>query len=173
MDTFIEICTATPSDAGIISRIAERSIRIGCAAEHRNDPTIVAAWVRNNTLAHIHPWLADPRLRLTLARLQGRPVGVAMTSTSGRIAFCYVQPESFRRGVGQALVRDIEAWLRGRGVARVRLNSTRSSQAFYRHLGFEQSADAFAVGGVKAIAMHKPLIAPLAKVLPASKSARG
>ncbi|MGX1173918.1 GNAT family N-acetyltransferase [Pseudomonas sp. R151218B TE3479] len=172
MDTFIEICTATPSDAGIISRIAERSIRVGCAAEHRNDPTVVAAWVRNNTLAHIRPWLVDPRLRLTLARLQGRPAGVAMASASGRIAFCYVQPESFRRGVGRALVRDIEAWLRGRGVARVRLNSTRSSQAFYRHLGFEQSADAFAIGGVKAIAMHKPLIAPQEKVLPASKSPR-
>ncbi|SDA41930.1 Acetyltransferase (GNAT) domain-containing protein [Pseudomonas sp. NFACC15-1] len=173
MDTFIEICTATPSDAGIISRIAERCIRVGCAAEHRNDPTVVAAWVRNNTLAHIRPWLVDPRLRLTLARLQGRPAGVAMASASGRIAFCYVQPESFRRGVGQALVRDIEAWLRGRGVARVRLNSTRSSQAFYRHLGFEQSADAFAIGGVKAIAMHKPLIAPPEKVLPRSKSPRG
>ncbi|AXA54854.1 GNAT family N-acetyltransferase [Pseudomonas thivervalensis] len=173
MDTFIEICTATPSDAGIISRIAERSIRVGCAAEHRNDPSIVAAWVRNNTLAHIRPWLSDPRLRLTLARLQGRPAGVAMASASGRIAFCYVQPESFRRGVGQALVRDIEAWLRGRGVARVRLNSTRTSQAFYRHLGFEQSAEAFALGGVKAIAMHKPLIAPTAKVLPESKSPRG
>ena len=173
MDTFIEICTATPSDAGIISRIAERSIRVGCAAEHRNDPAIVAAWLRNNTLAHIRPWLADPRLRLTLARLQGRPAGVAMASASGRIAFCYVQPESLRRGVGQALVRDIEAWLRGRGVARMRLNSTRSSQAFYRHLGFEQSADAIAIGGVKAIAMHKPLIAPQEKVLPASKSPRG
>ncbi|MBT2294443.1 GNAT family N-acetyltransferase [Pseudomonas fluorescens] len=173
MEPLIEISTATASDAGIISRIAERSIRVGCAAEHRNDPTVVAAWVRNNTLAHIRPWLVDPRLRLTVARLQGRPAGVAMASASGRIAFCYVQPESFRRGVGQALVRDIEAWLRGRGVARVRLNSTRSSQAFYRHLGFEQSADAFAIGGVKAIAMHKPLIAPQEKVLPASKSPRG
>jgi predicted GNAT family N-acyltransferase len=58
-------------------------------------------------------------------------------------------------------------------VARVRLNSTRSSQAFYRHLGFEQSAEAFALGGVKAIAMHKPLIAPTAKVLSESKSPRG
>lgn len=173
MDTFIEICTATPSDAGIISRIAERSIRVGCAAEHRNDPGIVAAWVRNNTFAHIHPWLVDPRLRLTVARLQGRPVGVAMASVSGRIAFCYVQPESFRRGVGEALVRDIEAWLRGRGVTRVRLNSTRTSRAFYRRLGFEQSSDAFAIGGVKAIAMHKPLIAPTAKVLAESKSLRG
>jgi ribosomal protein S18 acetylase RimI-like enzyme len=170
MDTFIEVCTATPNDAGIISRIAERSIRVGCAVAHRNDPRIVEAWVRSNTLAQVQPWLADPRLRLTLARLQGRPVGTAMASVDGRIAFCYVQPEWFRRGAGQALVRDIEAWLRERGVAQVRLDSTGSSQAFYRRLGFEQSAEAFAIDGVTAIAMHKPLIEPVGKVRPESKS---
>jgi len=157
MDTFIEISTAAPGDAGIISRIAERSIRVGCAAEHRNDPRIVAAWTRNNTPARIRPWLADPRWRLTLARLHGRPVGVAMASVSGRIAFCYVQPEWFRRGAGRALVQDIEAWLYGRGLALVRLNSTSTSHGFDRRLGFEQSAKAFAIGGVAAIAMHKSL----------------
>ncbi|QKJ36834.1 MULTISPECIES: GNAT family N-acetyltransferase [Pseudomonas] len=160
MEPLIEISTATPSDAGIISRIAERSIRLGCAAEHRNDPRIVAAWIRHNTLAHLQPLLLDPRLRLTLARLQGRLVGTAMASVSGRIAFCYVQPEWFRRGAGRALVRDIEAWLRGRGVVQATLNSTRSSHGFYRHLGFRQSAEAFAIGGVTAIAMHKPLVDP-------------
>lgn len=170
MQALIEISTATPSDAGIISRIAERSIRVGCAAEHRNDPRIVAAWTGKNTVAQIQPWLADPRLRLTLARLQGRPVGVAMASVTGRIAFCYVQPEWFRRGAGQALVGDIEAWLRRRGVGQVRLNSTRISHAFYRHLGFEQSAEAFAIGGITVISMHKPLIEPPGKVWPESKS---
>ncbi|SFX02911.1 Ribosomal protein S18 acetylase RimI [Pseudomonas sp. NFACC49-2] len=166
MQVPIEISTATPSDAGIISRIAERCIRIGCAAEHRNDPRLVAAWTRNSTLARIQPWLADPRLRLTLARLQGRPVGTAMASVNGRIAFCYVQPEWFRRGAGRALVRDIEAWLGDLGVARVRLNSTRTSQGFYRHLGFEQSAEAFAIGGIAAIAMHKPLTGAVQSTLP-------
>lgn len=160
MQAPIEISTATPSDAGIISRIAERCIRVGCAAEHRNDPHLVAAWIRNSALARIRPWLADPRLRLTLARSQGRPVGTAMASVNGRITFCYVQPEWFRRGAGRALVRDMEAWLRALGVARVRLNSTRTSHGFYRHLGFEQSAEAFAIGGVATIAMHKPLGGP-------------
>jgi hypothetical protein len=34
------ICTfkATLADAGIISRIIERSIRVGCALDHRNEP---------------------------------------------------------------------------------------------------------------------------------------
>lgn len=170
MDTFIEICTATPSDAGIICRIAERSIRVGCAVAHRNDPSIVEAWVRSNTLTHVRPWLADPRLRLTLARLQGRPVGTAMASVEGRIAFCYVQPEWFRRGAGQALVRDIEAWLRERGVVQVRLDSMGTSHAFYRQLGFEQSAEASVIDGVTVIAMHKPLIEPIEKVRSESKS---
>ena len=42
MDASIHICKATPADAGIISRIVERSIRVGCALDHRNDPRTVA-----------------------------------------------------------------------------------------------------------------------------------
>src|SRR3546814_19072162 len=115
MEPLIEISTATPSDAGIISRIAERSIRLGCAAEHRNDPRIVAAWTRHNTLAQIQPLLPDPRLRLTLARLQGRMVGTAMASVCGRIALCYVQPDRFSRGARRAMARDPEGWFGDRG----------------------------------------------------------
>ncbi|MFP3560781.1 GNAT family N-acetyltransferase, partial [Paraburkholderia sp. SIMBA_049] len=91
----------TSADAGIISRILERSIRVGCALDHRNDPRTVATWVQNKTIGHVQPWLADPRLYLNIALLHDKPVGVAMASISGKVAFCYVQPEWFRRGVGQ------------------------------------------------------------------------
>lgn len=169
MDTLIEIRTATPSDTGIISRIVDRSIRLGCAADHCNDPSVVAAWTRHYTVAHIRPWLDDPGLRLTLARLRGRPVGTALVSTTGRILFCYVQPEWFRRGTGQALMRDVEAWLRERRVVLARLDSTGTSRAFYRHLGFVQGPEASVINGVAAFAMHKPLIEPVGKVLTESK----
>ena len=89
MEASVHICKATPADAGIISRIIERSIRIGCAFDHRNDPQIVAAWTRNKSIEHIQPWLADPRLYLNLALLQDKPVGVAMAAVSGTIALCY------------------------------------------------------------------------------------
>jgi len=102
MDASIHICKATAADAGIISRIVERSIRVGCALDHRNDPRTVATWTHNKTIEHVQPWLADSRLYLNIALLQDKPIGVAMAAISGKVAFCYVQPEWFRRGAGQA-----------------------------------------------------------------------
>ena len=137
MDLPLHICKATPADAGIISRIVERSIRVGCALDHRNDPLTVATWTHNKTIEHVQPWLTDERLYLNIALLQEKPVGVAMAAISGKVAFCYVQPEWFRRGAGQALVRDLEGWLTDQGLHQARLNSTRTSEAFYRHLGYQ------------------------------------
>jgi GNAT superfamily N-acetyltransferase len=157
MDAPLHICKATPADAGIISRIIERSIRVGCALDHRNDAKVVAAWTHNKTAEHIHTWLADQRLYLTIAVLQDKPIGVAMAALSGQIAFCYVQPEWFRRGAGHALIHDLEAWLLAQGVHQARLNSTRTSEAFYRHLGYQTRAETFSVAGLYAIPMHKVL----------------
>ncbi|WP_415757348.1 GNAT family N-acetyltransferase [Pseudomonas sp. LT1P18] len=160
MDSPLQICKATPADAGIISRIVERSIRVGCALDHRNDPLTVATWTHNKTIEHVQPWLTDERLYLNIALLQDKPVGVAMAAISGKVAFCYVQPEWFRRGAGQALVRDLEDWLTDQGLRQARLNSTRTSEAFYRHLGYQPCAETFAVAGLHAIPMHKALTPP-------------
>ena len=160
MDASIHICKATPADAGIISRIVERSIRVGCALDHRNDPRTVATWTHNKTIEHVQPWLTDPRLYLNIALLQDKPIGVAMAAISGKVAFCYVQPEWFRRGAGQALVQDLETWLIAQGLPQARLNSTRTGEAFYRRLGYRACAETFAVAGLHAIPMHKALPPP-------------
>ncbi|VVQ05024.1 hypothetical protein PS918_04552 [Pseudomonas fluorescens] len=170
MDESIRTCKATPADAGIISRIIERSIRIGCARDHRNHPQTVATWTHNKTIDHIQPWLVDPRLYLNIALLQDKPVGVAMASTSGKVAFCYVQPEWFRRGAGQALMGDLEGWLLRQGLHQARLNSTLTSEAFYRHLGYQPCARAFMVAGLQAIPMHKSLSSSSWKACPEPKS---
>lgn len=157
METAIHIRKASAADAGIISRIIERSIRVGCALDHRNDPHTVATWTHNKTIEHIQNWLTDPRLFLNIALLHDKPVGVAMAAVIGKVAFCYVQPEWFRRGAGQALVYDLEGWLIAQGQRQARLNSTRTSEAFYRHLGYQPCAETFTVAGLHAIPMHKAL----------------
>ena len=157
MDAPLRVSKATAADAGIICRIVDRSIRVGCAIDHRNDPQTVAAWTHSKTIDHLLPWLNDQRLYLNIALLQDKPIGVAMAACSGKIAFCYVQPEWFRRGAGQALVRDLEGWLIGQGLHQAQLNSTRTSEGFYRHLGYQPCAPAFMVAGLRAIPMHKGL----------------
>lgn len=170
MDSLIRICKATSADAGIISRIVERSIRVGCALDHRNDPHTVATWTHNKTVEHMQAWLTEPWLYLNIALLEDKPVGVAMAATSGRIAFCYVQPECFRRGVGQALVGDLERWLHALGLRQARLNSTRTSEAFYRHLGYQPATPPCLVGGLHAIPMFRDLTVPLQKADQGPKS---
>ncbi|AZV28193.1 MULTISPECIES: GNAT family N-acetyltransferase [unclassified Pseudomonas] len=157
MEAPIHICPATSADAGLISRILERSIRVGCALDHRNDPQLVDRWVRRQSAEHISGWLADPHLYLNIALLHDKPVGVGMAAANGEITFCHVQPEWFRRGAGRALMGDLEGWLRVRGRPCVMLASTRTGEAFYRRLGYREAASAFTHHGVLSLPMHKPL----------------
>ena len=157
MEAPICIRPAMLADVGIISRIIERSIRFGCALDHRNDPLLVRDWTREQSADYISAWLADPHLYLSIALLQDKPVGVGMARLNGEIVLCYVQPESFRRGVGRALVSDLEGWLQVRGVRDVHLNSTRTGVAFYRHLGYREYASALVHKGLKILPMSKPL----------------
>ena len=160
MEALICIRPAKLADAGIISRIIERSIRIGCALDHRNDPTRVSTWITQQSADFISARLADPHFYLCMALLADKPVGVGMAQACGDISLCYVQPESFRRGVGRALMYDLEGWLRVRDVAQANLNSTRTGRAFYRRLGYRESAPPVEYQGVQTLPMHKSLAAP-------------
>ncbi|CAI8952278.1 GNAT family N-acetyltransferase [Pseudomonas sp. IT-347P] len=161
MEEIICIRPARLADAGIISRIIERSIRIGCALDHRNDPPRVSAWIARQSADFISTRLADPHFYLCTALLADKPVGVGMAQASGDISLCYVQPESFRRGVGRALMQDLEGWLRVCGVLHADLKSTRTGRAFYRRLGYRESAPPFEYQGVQTLPMHKSLAAPV------------
>lgn len=160
MEAPICICPARPADAGLISRIIERSIRVGCVLDHRNDPQQVSHWIGRQSADVISTYLADPHCYLSIALLQDKPVGVGMATASGDIGFCHVQPEWFRRGAGRALMSDLEGWLRIRGVTLACIASTRSAAAFYRHLGYRELAPAISDPGLHRVAMHKALVVP-------------
>lgn len=155
MEAPICIRPAVLADAGIISRITERSVRVGCAFDHRNDPQRVDAWLAQLSAENISGWLADPHFYVNVALLRDKPVGVGMATTTGDIAFCYVQPEWFRRGAGRALMEDLQGWLRIRGVLHINLISTRTGEAFYRRLGYRESAQPITHKGLQTLAMRK------------------
>lgn len=158
MEARISIRRATLADAGIIHRIIERSIRIGCALDHRNNAQRVSAWVEQHNAEQLSFWLVDSRVYLSIALLQDKPVGVGMASARGDITLCHVQPECFRRGIGRALIDDLEGWLRILGVSHASLNSTRTGEAFYRHLGYREIAPAALHQGLLALPMTKSLV---------------
>jgi len=157
MDPLIAITQPTSTDVGIVSRILERSIRAGCALDHRNNPCIVEAWLRNKNCEEISRWLDDAGLCLRLGWLAGKPAGVAMALASGEICLCYVQPESFRRGVGQALMGVLEAYLGDRGHTWAMLYSTRTASGFYQRLGYRQTGRPISFSGLLLVPMGKAL----------------
>lgn len=161
MEAPICIRPAALADAGIISRIIERSIRIGCALDHRNDPSLVSQWIGLQSADFISARLADPHFYLCIALLANKPVGAGMAQVSGDILLCYVQPESFRRGVGRALIEDLEGWLGVHGVLHVHLNSTYTGRAFYHRLGYHESAPPLEYQGLQTLPMHKSVAAPV------------
>ncbi|MFJ2536331.1 GNAT family N-acetyltransferase [Pseudomonas sp. NPDC087614] len=160
MEAPICIRPAILADVGIIRRIIEHSIRFGCALDHRNDPLLVSGWTRQHSADAISARLADPHFYLSIALQADKPVGVGMARVSGDIVFCYVQPQSFRRGVGRALMNDLEGWLRVRGALHAHLNSTCTGEAFYRHLGYHESEPSLAHQGLQVLPMYKPLPLP-------------
>ena len=88
-----------------------------------------------------------------LARLGGRPVGVATVTTttgielglSAELEDLYVIPEARGAGVGSALIGRVKNWCRARGCSLVAVVVTREGQAahnleeYYRRRGFQET----------------------------------
>jgi putative acetyltransferase len=74
---------------------------------------------------------SDGELRL-VAEIDGRIVGVgALVLANCEFRACYVAPEAARRGVGSALVREIERIARDNGLAYLQVDSSVTAEAFY------------------------------------------
>lgn len=159
MDNHLHIRPVS-DDAVAISRIIDRAIRRGCAVDHRNDPYLVDAWARSATLEQVRRWLAEPGACARLAVLQGKPAGIGMVRADGEIGLCYVLPESSRRGVGQALMTELQDHLLERGCLTAWVDSTLAGCGFYRHLGYRETGPGHLRGGLLITPMEKDLMRP-------------
>jgi GNAT superfamily N-acetyltransferase len=160
MDNHLHIRPADGDDIVAISRIIDRAIRRGCAADHRNDPYLVDAWARSATPEQVRRWLAEPGACARLAILHGKPAGVGMARAEGEISLCYVLPESSRRGVGLALMSELQDHLHERGCLAAWVGSTVTGRGFYRHLGYRETGPSHLRGGLLITPMEKNLMRP-------------
>ncbi len=90
------------------------------------------------TEAAVAAFLANPdgELRLVAER-DGALAGVgALVSATGELRACYVASEAARRGVGAALVREIEARARAAGLTGLWLDASLNAESFYRAMGY-------------------------------------
>jgi putative acetyltransferase len=103
----------------------------------------------------------DDEIRL-IAELDGELVGIgALVVAKSELRACYVVPTAARRGVGSALVAEIERIARHHGLTHLALLSSLTAAPFYRALGYEVGESVEHVlrsgDGMAAIKMRKKL----------------
>jgi putative acetyltransferase len=79
----------------------------------------------------------DDEIRL-IAELDGEPVGIgALVLANSELRACYVIPAAGRKGVGSALVAEMERIAQQHGLTHLDLLSSLTAERFYRALGYE------------------------------------
>jgi putative acetyltransferase len=83
---------------------------------------------------------ADDEIRL-IAEIDGQPVGIgALVLGNSELRACYVVPSVARRGVGTAIVAEIERIAREHRLGYLRLESSLTAEPFYAALGYRVEA---------------------------------
>ena len=125
-----------PGELRLYLDIVTRAIR-GLAVSHYSAEAI-AGWVPHVTDEYVDllTMNVDGEVRL-LAELDGLPAGIgALVPQTSELRACYVLPEMARRGVGRALVREIERLAREGGLNELELAGSLNAEAFYLEQGY-------------------------------------
>ena len=151
----IQIRKARVEDAAKACDVLRRSISELCAADHNNDPALLAGWLANKTPENVAAWISDPGNVVFVALDDGRMAGVAAMNRTGRISLNYVSPDVRFMGVSKALLARLECNAKELGHAQCTLESTKTALRFYRAAGYREREASEPVDGQ-----------PMVKILP-------
>jgi GNAT superfamily N-acetyltransferase len=158
----MEIREATADDAAAACIVLKRSIAELCAADHRDDPSILARWLGNKTHENFRAWVSQPDNSVLLAVENQEILAVGSVTDAGMIGLNYVSPDARFRGVSRALLQALEVRAEARGNHRCHLTSTETARRFYLSNGYVENGAP--VGGFGTSSGY-----PMSKVLPLSR----
>jgi len=123
-------------DARIFLETHHAAVRGIAARDYR--AAVVEAWARPITDQTIERFLANRHSEVRLvAEVDGEPVGIgAIAINSAELRACHVAPSASRRGVGSALVAQIERIALEHGLDHLHLDSSITAEPFYSALGY-------------------------------------
>ena len=153
----IDIRQATPDDATAACSLLRRSIEQGCAADHGQRPEVLQAWLGNKTTQNVLSWFASPSNYAAVAEQAGQVVGMALLTQAGKLALCYVQPDTLRSGIGSALLAAVEARARAWNISKLHMHSPASASAFFERHGYVNAGKDKACFGLECDFLWKQL----------------
>jgi GNAT superfamily N-acetyltransferase len=135
----LSIRDACREDAVAACEVIRRSIAELCAADHGDDPEILAQWLSNKTPENVRSWIARKDATVLVALKTDAIVAVGMVTDAGEVLLNYVSPDTRFDGVSRALLNTLEDRSRERGATLCRLESTETARHFYRSNGYVES----------------------------------
>ena len=121
------------SDVPAIARLYYQTVRLVNARDYR--PEQIRAWA-----PRVYPdgyWLRRFRgYRVYVAQVEDQLAGFAELAEDGEVDCFYVHHAVQGRGVGRALVRQLVAVARARGITRLFADVSRTAKPFFRRQGF-------------------------------------
>ena len=137
----MDVRDATPGDAKEACEVLRQSIVELCAADHRNDPTLLAAWLRDKTPETVFAWMGRIDVSYLVAVEGGAIAAVGGVADLGEMLLLYVSPAARFRGASRALLAALERRAAERGATGCTLMSTQTARRFYRARGYEEIGD--------------------------------
>ena len=153
----ITIRPAVPADATAMSAVLIASICELCTADHRNDPEILAGWLRNKTPDMVLRMLERPGAQILVAERDGEVAAVGCLTGPDEIGLNYVAPAHRFHGVSMALLAALEDRIRAAGATLGKLTSTGTAHRFYLANGWLDAGPAEADRGMLCYPMQKRL----------------
>ncbi|TDM08484.1 MAG: N-acetyltransferase [Ideonella sp. MAG2] len=143
--------------AGVCEAVRQSIVKC-CVQDHQNDPVAMAAWLENKSPENASVWVRSADSVALVAVRENTIVGFAL-AVFDELALCYVVHEALHQGIGKALLLAIESQVRSRGIEALRLESTRTAEAFYARNGYFASGPVQVWAGMEGLPMAKALMA--------------
>lgn len=108
-------------------------------ASEKYSLNIIDEWAPDITAEEISKVAANPDCEIRfIAELNGEPVGIgALVVANSELRACYVSPQGARRGVGKAIVREIEQTARKHNLTELTLDASINAEPFYKACGYK------------------------------------
>ena len=133
-ETQLTIRAAQPSDCDFISAVIADAVH-HASATHYSPEEIVAYLARTYSPSHIAERLREREV--FVAVLDGRVIGTAGLKDDA-VRSVFVTREHQGRGIGQALMRHVEALARSRDIRRLTIPASAAGRPFYQSLGYHE-----------------------------------